>query len=106
VKILLDENLPHDLRHHLVGHDPFTVTFMGWSGTKNGELLRRAASAGFEVMLTMDDGVAYQQNPATLPIAVVILTAPSNDIDDLLPLVPAILKLLSGPLPPSIFRVP
>jgi hypothetical protein len=106
VKVLLDENLPHDLRHHLVGHDAFTVTYVGWSATKNGELLRRAADAGFDAMLTMDDGVAYQQNAATLPVAVVILSASSNDIDDLLPLVPAILACLGGLKSKSIVRVP
>jgi hypothetical protein len=49
VKLLLDENLPHDLRHHLVGHEVFTVTYMGWSGTKNGALLLLAADAGFDL---------------------------------------------------------
>jgi hypothetical protein len=68
---------------------------MGWSGVKNGELLCRAAVANFDVMLTMDDGVAYQQNLTSLPISVVILSALGNDIDDLLPVVPAIVKCLA-----------
>jgi hypothetical protein len=54
MRLLLDENLPHDFRHHLTGHDAFTVAYMGWAGTKNGDLLRLAAGAGFEAMLTME----------------------------------------------------
>ena len=106
MKLLLDENLPHDLRHHIVGHDVYTVTYMGWSGTKNGDLLRLAASAGFDAMLTMDDGVAYQQNMAALPMAILILSATSNDMDDLLPLVPVIHARLGQLKPCSIARVP
>jgi len=105
VKVLLDENLPHDLRHHLVGHEAFTVTYMRWSGAKNGELLRLAADAGFDALLTMDDGVAYQQNVATLPLAVVILSAPSNDIGDLLPLLPRLLACLGNLTPRTTTRV-
>ena len=57
MKILLDENLPHDLRHFLPGHDVYTVTYMRWSGKSNGELLRTAAQDGFDVLLTKDSGV-------------------------------------------------
>lgn len=106
MKILLDENLPHGLRQHLVGHDAFTVSYLGWSGTKNGELIRRAADDGFDAMLTLDDGVAYQQNLTALPIAIVIVSSISNDLDDLLPLVPALLRALSGVSPKQIVRVP
>jgi hypothetical protein len=106
MKILLDENLPHELRHHLVGHDAFIVAYMGWSGTKNGALLPRAAQAGFDAFVTLDNGVAYQQNSATLPLGVVILSAASNDISDLHPLVPDLLRSLSAPLPRTIMRVP
>jgi hypothetical protein len=102
MKILLDENLPHGLRQHLVGHEAFTVSYLGWSGTKNGELIRRAADNGFDAMLTLDDGVAYQQNLTTLRIAISM----SNDLDDLLPLVPAILQALSAVSPKQVVRVP
>jgi hypothetical protein len=62
MKVLLDENLPHDFRHEIAGHDVFTVDFLGWSGLKNGELLAQAAASGFDALLTMDSGVPYQQN--------------------------------------------
>jgi hypothetical protein len=106
VKVLLDENLPHDLRHHLLGHEVFTVAYLGWRGTKNGELLRRAAVAGFDALVTMDNGVSYQQNTTALSLAIVILSAPSNDISDLLPLVPALLDRLGKLMPRSVVRLP
>lgn len=106
MKILLDENLPHELRHQLAGHDVFTVAYMGWSGTRNGALLALAAQAGFDAFVTMDSGVAYQQNLASLPLSVVILSASSNDINDLLPLIPALLQTLTSLLPRTIVRVP
>lgn len=106
MKLLLDENLPHDLRHHVTGHEAFTVAYIGWAGTKNGTLLQLAAGGGFDALLTMDNGVVYQQNAATLPVAVVILQAPSNDMSELLPLVPALLAVLGRLAPRSIVRVP
>lgn len=106
MKLLLDENLPHELRNHLPGHDCFTVAYLGWSGTKNGALLQRAAAHGFDVMITMDNGVRYQQNVQTLPLAVLILAAPSNDFDDLKPLVPEILRRLASITPRTIAQVP
>jgi len=68
--VLLDEDLPHDLRHELVGHEAVTVAYMGWGGIENGELLALAADAGIEAVLTKDLGIRYQQNPALLPVAV------------------------------------
>lgn len=105
MKLLLDENLPHDLRHELPGHEVFTVQYLGWSGISNGELLARAAASEFDALLTMDSGVAYQQNAAALPVAVVVLSAPSNDIDDLLPLVPAVLDALRDLKPRTLVRI-
>ena len=94
MKLLLDENLPHDLRHLLTGHDAFTVAFMGWQGLENGALLARAADEGIEAMLTMDAGIAYEQSLQRLPVSVVLLRAASNAMDDLRPLVPQLLEAL------------
>ncbi|HEX8914489.1 MAG TPA: hypothetical protein VF796_19225 [Humisphaera sp.] len=79
---------------------------MGWSATKNGALLRLAAGHGFDTFVTMDDGVPYQPNLATLPVAVVVLEASSNDIDDPLPLVPTPLARLATLAPRTVARVP
>jgi predicted nuclease of predicted toxin-antitoxin system len=95
MKLLLDENLPHQLRNELPGHNCFTVAYMGWGGIENGELLALAASGGFEAFLTKDANLQYEQNLKDLPVAVVVLYAVSNDIDDLRPLLPVLLKALT-----------
>lgn len=95
MKLLLDENLPHSLRHEISGHECFTVAYMGWAGIENGELLSLAASSGFGAFLTKDANLRYEQNLIEIPIAVVILRATSNDIDDIRPLLPQLLKSLS-----------
>jgi predicted nuclease of predicted toxin-antitoxin system len=75
MKILLDENLPHRLRHAFPSHEVMTVAYMGWAGVKNGELLKLAEADGFAVLLTADRNVAYQQNLENRFIALVCLTA-------------------------------
>lgn len=69
MRILLDEDLPRRLGRYLIGHDAETVQRSGWAGVKNGRLLALAA-ARFEVFLTMDQNLEFQQNLATLPVAV------------------------------------
>src|SRR4051812_24374134 len=104
MKVLLDENLPHDLRHLLVGHEVFTTSFMGWKGLENGDLLAKAAEHGFDVVVSVDADIEYQQNPTVLPTAVILLRALTNRIDDLRPLVPALLAALSALKPRTISR--
>ncbi len=94
MRILLDENLPRKLKWSLEA-EAITVPERGWGGVKNGQLLRQAATE-FDVMLTMDRGIEYQQNLAGLNLYLIVLSAVSNDIDDLLPLVPAINAALSA----------
>ncbi len=96
MKVLLDENLPHDFRRRIIGHDVFTVAYMGWQGVENGELLERAAEAGFDMLLSNDAGLAYEQNLETLAVAVILVKAPTNALEDLDPLVPAILEAMSS----------
>jgi predicted nuclease of predicted toxin-antitoxin system len=105
MKLLLDENLPHQLRHELPGHDCFTVACMGWAGIENGELLALAASAGFNALVTKDANLQYEQNLVDLPISVVVLQAASNDLDDIRPRLPALLKALTQLHPRQITRV-
>jgi putative NIF3 family GTP cyclohydrolase 1 type 2 len=75
LRVLLDENVPHQLRRHLRHHDTATVAYVGWSGQKNGALLRAAEAAGFDVLVTGDLSLEYQQNLASRHIAVVSLSA-------------------------------
>ena len=102
MRILLDESLPRDLVQLITGHDVSTVKDEGWSGIKNGKLLTLAA-ARFDVFLTADRNLEFQQNLATLPIAVVVLVAGRTRIQNIAPLVPELLKLLSH-LPPKMLR--
>jgi hypothetical protein len=100
MKLLPDENLPHLLRVEIVGHECSTVAYMGWSGIENGALLSQAAAAGFDAILTKDANIDYENNLVNLPIAVVVLHAASNDIDDIRPLLPALHRELAT-LPPN-----
>jgi predicted nuclease of predicted toxin-antitoxin system len=106
MKILLDENLPHRLRPLIAGHECFTVAFQGWGGIKNGELLSLAASEGFEALLTSDGNLPYQRNKSDSRVAVVVLRAPTNDLNDIRPLVPALLKALETLRSKAITYVP
>ena len=99
MKLLLDENLPHQLRLEIPGHECFTVTYMGLSGVTNGRLLQAAAGEGFDAVLTKDANIEYEQNLAALTAAVVVLRAASNDIEDIRPLIPILLQTLESLVP-------
>ena len=106
MRVLLDECLPRRLRRALPHHEVRTVQELGWAGTKNGALLRRAAAEGFEVFVTVDRNLEFQQHVPGLGVAVVALHARSNDIADLEPLMPAVLALLPTLTPGQVVRVP
>lgn len=85
--------MPADLAAALVGHDVSSVLGLGWRGVKNGELLGRMADR-FDVLLTMDRNIRFQQNLSGRPFGVLIVSAASNRMYHLLLLVPAILEAL------------
>ena len=92
-RVLLDECLPRNLKISLPGHDVRTVPEAGWASKENGELLSLAA-AQYDVFVTVDRNLAFQQNLGRLPIAVVVLVARGNRLRDLLPLVPALQRAI------------
>src|SRR5881397_2791151 len=94
MRLLLDENLDWRLRGDLLDHQVESVPLIGWAGIENGELLRKAADAGFEVLVTMDSNMVHQQNIGQYAIAVVALRAQSNRLADTRPLMPALLGVL------------
>lgn len=104
MRILLDESLPIELRDKLPQHAVLSVQEMGWAALKNGELLRRAAGQ-FDVFVTADQNLQYQQNLKILPIAVAVLVANSNRIQSLEPLVPQLLSALASVEPRTLFRI-
>jgi predicted nuclease of predicted toxin-antitoxin system len=105
VRILLDEQLPRQLTRRLRGHHVRTVQQQGWAGLGNGELLRIAAADAFEVFLTADQNLQFQQNLAGSPLIVVVLSAQSNKVEDLLPLVPSLLQAIRDARPGEICQV-
>jgi hypothetical protein len=95
MRLLLDEHLPIGLSAELQGHAVDTVSGRGWSGIKNGELMRRM-SGQYDVLVTMDRGIEFQQRISTLPFGIVLVRARSNRMQDLKPLVSSILSALDA----------
>lgn len=104
MRILLDESLPHDLAPLIDGHTVSTVQDQGWSSVKNGRLLALAATR-FEVFITADRNLEFQQNLAKLPIAVVVLVARKNRIQDIQPLLPSLARALNHIAPRTLTKV-
>ena len=104
MRVLLDENLPHDLIDALVGHSVSTVQGLGWAGTKNGDLLNHASGAT-DIFVTMDGKLERQRDISVLPFGVVVVGAPSNRMSDLMPLVPEMLAALDRVRPGKVEHV-
>ena len=104
MRILLDEPLPRKLASELTGHEANTVQKRGWAGLKNGRLLE-VASLEFQVLLTGDRNLEFQQNAGALPIAVIVLVAVNNRIETLRPLIPRVLEALDRIRPGQLVRV-
>lgn len=105
MRILLDECTPRPLRRELADYEVRTVFEMGWSGKKNGELLRFMEKEGFTVLLTTDQNLRYQQNLQQAGVAVVVLVASSNRLADLLPLMPEARNILDTIAPGEVIEV-
>src|SRR6267142_1202556 len=104
MRILLDESLPKELQAEIPSHDIRTVAEMGWSSLKNGDLLARSAGE-FDVFLTADQNLRYQQNLSMLPVAVIVLVAKSNRVADLRPLIPGLLKAIAVLVPRTFSQI-
>ena len=107
MKVLIDECVDWRLSRDIIGHDVKTARQMGWSTVRNGELLALAANQ-FDIFLTVDRNLSFQQNVPAFAIAVIVICAKSNRLSDLRPLVPELLasipraqpgKVMSGPNP-------
>ncbi len=93
MKILLDECIDRRFAKEIEGHEVVTVPQAGWAGIKNGELLTRAQTQ-FDVFVTVDRNLAFQQNIPQFTIAVIVLQAPTNRLKDLRPLLPKLQQIL------------
>ena len=94
MRVLLDECLPRKLKRDLAGHDTRTVPEMGWASKENGDLLGLAAGH-FDVFLTVDRNLSYQQDMGRFNIAVVVLVARGSRLAYLRPLRPHVLEVLA-----------
>jgi len=104
MRVLLDEQLPRHLAREIVGHDTSTVQQCG-AGLKNGELRRVAADAGFDVLVTADRNLQFQQNLSQSQLGIILLVASSNALEDLRPLVPNLLAAIPKSRPGQLLRV-
>lgn|SRR5215213_246913 len=104
MKLLLDECTPTRLKLDFSGHEVSTVQQAGLKGLKNGALLR-IASREFDVLITVDQNIPFQQNLSELPIAIVILATRSNRYSELRTLAPTVLKALTSIRTGEVIRI-
>jgi hypothetical protein len=104
MRVLLDECVPQRLGRDIVGHEVRTVAEMGWASKKNGERLG-LASGRFDVFVTTDQRLSYQQNLTGLPIGIAVLVAPRNKIEFLRPLLAELLRRLPDMRPGEVSRI-
>lgn len=104
MRLLLDECTPRRLRRDLRGHEVLTVEDAGVKGLKNGALLR-AASGRFDVLVTVDKGLAHQQNIKLFDIGLLILVAKNNTYQTLRRLAPEALRAPEEIRPGEVVRV-
>ncbi len=94
MKILLDECVTKKLKPYLAGHEVLTVTQKGWNGLKNGKLLERAVSDNFDLLLTIDKNILYQQKVEEYNIIVAVIDTPSSSIKTISGFIPRFNELL------------
>lgn len=98
MKVLLDENLPKKLKLDLQEFEVFTVRDKDWNGKKNGELLSLLLLDNFDVLITFDKNLQYQQNFKKYSIPVIVLNATDNTHITLVKLIPQIKTMLKSEL--------
>ena len=104
MRVLLDECVTRYLKPEFSGHDVFTVEDAGFKGLKNGRLLE-AASGKFDVLVTVDQNIRFQQNLKTLGLAIILVAALRSTLAILKPLMPKVLQILTTIKPGEIVVV-
>jgi len=106
MKVLLDENIPRKLKYRFSEqHEVLTVPDMGWTGIKNGDLLKRMKIKGFRVLLSLDKNLSHQQNLEKFTISLIVLDTKNSLYSTVLELVPKIEELLTKDLPSGLIIV-
>ena len=104
MKVLLDECVTRYLKRDFTGHEVFTVEEAGFKGLKNGRLLQ-AASSQYDVLVTVDQNLQYQQNLKPYAIAIIVLNAKRSTYPMLKPLMPQVVETLENIKPGEIIIV-
>ncbi|HKD07381.1 MAG TPA: hypothetical protein VKB79_15875 [Bryobacteraceae bacterium] len=105
MRILIDECVDQRLRLLFVGHECQTAVYAGLAGLKNGFLLTAAEAAGFNVLVTTDQEIPFQQNLSGRKIAIIVLGAPTNRLDVLKHLIPEALRVLDDIRPGQVVSI-
>jgi hypothetical protein len=105
MRILLDECVDQRLRFLFLAHECQSAGYAGLAGLKNGTLLTAAEAAGFDVVVTIDQEIPYQQNLTARRISVLVLRAATNRLADLTPLMPVVLETLESMRPGNVVRI-
>lgn len=92
MKMLLDECVPKQLKNHFKDWDTSTVVEQGWSGVKNGNLMKLCVDNQFDILLTIDKNMMYQQNLEKYPVIVVVFNSGTSRIEELLGFIPPFLE--------------
>lgn len=104
-RILLDECIPRKLKDRFSEYECTAVSELGWAGKKNGDLLSLAEEAGFQVFVTLDRGIAYQQNLRGRSISIVLIRTKSSRLVDVAVRAPDILKAVLSTEPGQVVVV-
>jgi len=105
MKILIDENLPVKLKYRLTDFEIYTVQDMKWDSYKNGELLSEAIKNKFDVLLTSDKNLEFQQNISKMNISIIVLDIPLLKWNYIEPLIPKIIEQLSSFKPGNVYTI-
>lgn len=105
MRVLLDECIDEALRHAITGHDCQTCRYAGLKGMTNGRLLAAAEQLGFEVLITVDRNLPWQQRLREREISLIVLEGRTTNLDDLLALIPHVLTELKKMKPGDVVRL-
>ena len=103
MKVLLDEMLPIGVRELIPSHEVYSAAYAGFAGISNGEMIRRAIGAGFDVIVTLDRGIPRQQNLERSGIGFLLI--PHNDLDRIRPYADELRRALERASPGMVLRV-
>jgi hypothetical protein len=96
MKVLLDECVTKRLKPYLSGFEVDTVAQLGWSGVKNGKLMTLCVENHFDVLLTIDKNLIYQQNLDKYPVTIVVLNSYTSKLEELVLFIPSLIRQIHG----------